>query len=294
MTNKKMAIKRIIIFVVLVLLGEIPIIISYVCEVKMKTENLLYIIVTLLSEYGMLGPAIANILTRVITKEGFHHMYLRVNWKGHGKYYLVAFLFPVLINMVTGTIATLIYGGFYSNEIFSEMSLTAYIAYIFFGIAMGATGLFFLALGEELGWRGYLVPKLQEVMGMPGALILGGIIWGVWHAPSIWLYGLDFGTEHPVLGVAAMCVSCIGMGNILTFITMKTDSIYPAAIGHGIVDIVASLIPALFITTQTATEHAFEIGLIDTLVVFVLGMIPFILLVRSAGKKDSSQEGTVE
>lgn len=288
MTNKKMTIKRIIIYVVLAfLLTGIPIVVAYACGVTMEHPAFELI------SYGMFGPALSSILTRVITREGFQHMYLRVNWKDHGMYYLLAILLPVIICIVDGIVETMIYGGFYSHEIFSELSLTAYIAYIFYGIAIGVTS-FIIALGEELGWRGYLMPKLQEVMGMPGTLVLGGIIWGLWHAPMILLYGLNYGTEHPVLGVLAMCVMCFGMGNILAFITMKSDSIYPAAIAHGVLDMVASLISVLFISAQTATEHVFEIGLLDTLVAFVLGIIPFILLIRSTGKKNHSLGGTVE
>lgn len=210
-----MTIKRILIFVVLsFLLTGISFVIVYAYGVTMDSP------VFALVSYGMFGPALSSILTRIITKEGFHHMYLRVNWKGHRRYYLFAILFPVIICIVNGVIETLIYGGFYSHEIFSEVSLPVYIAYIFYGIAMGAS-CFIIALGEELGWRGYLMPKLQEVMSMPGSLVLGGIIWGLWHAPVIILYGLNYGTEHPVLGPLAMCGMCFGMGTILTFITIK-------------------------------------------------------------------------
>lgn len=286
MTNKKMTVKRIIIYVVFAfLLTWIPIAVMYACGVTREHPAF-----ALLS-YGMFGPALSSILTRVITREGFQHMYLRVNWKGHGMYYLLAILLPVIICILDGIVETMVYGGFYSHEIFSEISLTAYIAYIFYGVAMGATS-FIIALGEELGWRGYLMPRLQKVMSMPESLVLGGIIWGLWHAPVILLYGLNYGTEHPVLSILAMCVMCFGMGNILTVITMKSDSIYPAAIAHGVLDAVASLISVLFITNQTAVEHVFEIGLLDTLVVFILGMIPFILLIRSTGKKDYSPGGT--
>lgn len=288
MKNKKETIKRIIIFVVLAfLLTGIPIVLMYRCGVTMESPA--YALIS----YGMLGPAIANLLTRMITKQGFHDMYLRVNWKGNGKYYLLAVLFPVLLSVVEGIVETLIYGGFHSHEIFSELSMPAYIVYIFYGIAMGATSLF-IVLGEEFGWRGYLLPELRKVMGMSGTLITGGIIWGLWHAPMILLYGLNYGTEHPLISIIAMCGMCFGMGNMLTFITVKSNSIYPAAIAHGVLDMTASLISALFITNQTAVEHAFGIGLLDTLIELILGMIPFVLLVKSAGKKDSHLDGKAE
>lgn len=41
------------------------------------------------------------------------------------------------------------------------------------------------AFGEELGWRGYLLPRLQELLGYWPGLLGHGAIWGLWHAPLI-------------------------------------------------------------------------------------------------------------
>ncbi len=41
------------------------------------------------------------------------------------------------------------------------------------------------ALGEELGWRGYLFPRLLRLGTVP-ALVVSGVVWGVWHAPLLW------------------------------------------------------------------------------------------------------------
>ncbi|MEN6349562.1 MAG: CPBP family intramembrane glutamic endopeptidase [Syntrophomonas sp.] len=42
-------------------------------------------------------------------------------------------------------------------------------------------------LGEELGWRGYLLPKLRMLLSDRAALIVTGLIWGVWHLPCVHL-----------------------------------------------------------------------------------------------------------
>src|SRR5690606_10039592 len=48
----------------------------------------------------------------------------------------------------------------------------------------------FVAFGEELGWRGFLVPALRPLGTWP-ALLISGAIWGLWHAPVI-LLGYNF------------------------------------------------------------------------------------------------------
>ena len=54
----------------------------------------------------------------------------------------------------------------------------------------------FAALGEEGGWRGYMMPKLFKITGRKRALIIGGVICGLWHAPLTCI-GHNFGTDYP-------------------------------------------------------------------------------------------------
>ena len=51
-----------------------------------------------------------------------------------------------------------------------------------------------VAVGEEVGWRGYLTPALTERFGKRKALLLSGVIWGVFHWPIILLSGYEYGT----------------------------------------------------------------------------------------------------
>ncbi|MCX6907076.1 MAG: type II CAAX endopeptidase family protein [Verrucomicrobia bacterium] len=86
------------------------------------------------------------------------------------------------------------------------------------------------ALGEEIGWRGYLLPKLLPLGQWP-ALLLSGALWGLWHAPVI-LLGYNY-PKHPVLGVFAMTAFCVILGILFGWTRLATGSIWPAVIGHG-------------------------------------------------------------
>lgn len=100
------------------------------------------------------------------------------------------------------------------------------------------------AFGEELGWRGYLLPRLLP-LGQGRALLLSGIIWGLWHAPVI-LQGHNY-PGHPYLGVLLMVGFCILLGTILGWLYLRTGSPWAPALGHGAVNAVAGL-PLLFIS----------------------------------------------
>jgi membrane protease YdiL (CAAX protease family) len=85
-------------------------------------------------------------------------------------------------------------------------------------------------LGEELGWRGYLLPRL-EALGQWRALVLSGLCWGLWHMPVI-LLGYNY-PLHPQLGVLLMAVSCTLLGIVLGWTRLATGSLWPAVIGHA-------------------------------------------------------------
>lgn len=64
------------------------------------------------------------------------------------------------------------------------------------------------ALGEELGWRGWLLPKLMPLGPVP-AIPVSGVLWGVWHAPLV-LLGYNDPTAPGWLGVTAMVLVATG------------------------------------------------------------------------------------
>ena len=87
------------------------------------------------------------------------------------------------------------------------------------------------ALGEELGWRGWLLPKLMP-LGAVGAIVVSGVIWGVWHAPLI-LLGYNYPTAPGWLGLVMMTGMCIVVGGIFGWLRLRSDSVWPAALAHG-------------------------------------------------------------
>lgn len=86
------------------------------------------------------------------------------------------------------------------------------------------------ALGEELGWRGWLLPMLRPLGTWP-ALLLSGAIWGLWHAP-VTLLGHNYGLTD-WRGVALMLGACVAWGILFGWSRLRTASIWPAVIGHG-------------------------------------------------------------
>jgi membrane protease YdiL (CAAX protease family) len=87
------------------------------------------------------------------------------------------------------------------------------------------------ALGEELGWRGWLLPRLMPLGTLP-ALLITGVVWGVWHAPLV-LLGYDYPDAPGWLGVTAMVGMCIPIGALLGWLRLRSGSVWPAALAHA-------------------------------------------------------------
>ncbi|MFC4565765.1 CPBP family intramembrane glutamic endopeptidase [Nocardiopsis mangrovi] len=87
------------------------------------------------------------------------------------------------------------------------------------------------ALGEELGWRGWLLPKLMPLGVLP-ALLISGVIWGLWHAPLI-LLGYNYPDAPGWLGLTAMVAMCILVGAVFGWLRLRSGSVWPAALAHA-------------------------------------------------------------
>lgn len=113
------------------------------------------------------------------------------------------------------------------------------------------------AFGEELGWRGFLVPALRRY-GTWTALLLSGALWGLWHAPII-LLGYNFGRAD-VVGVLLMTAGCVAWGVLLGWLRLRSGSMWPAVFAHGAMNASVGL-PLVLHTAGTSPDPAFALAL---------------------------------
>lgn len=108
-----------------------------------------------------------------------------------------------------------------------------------FGLAITAIA----AAGEEIGWRGWLLPRLLP-LGDGWALILSGVIWGLWHAPAI-LLGLNY-EQRNLFGIMMMVVGCVGAGVSIGWLRLASGSLLPCVLAHASLNSFATYQSILF------------------------------------------------
>lgn len=229
---------------------------------------------------AMWGPGIAAIVTTlVIQKKPLRS--LNLNRLGPKRFYLWAWFLPPAL-AILGGLFTLLFGLAKLDLSFSVIREamkaapggSAIPASLVVGIQV-AFALFLapfinviFALGEELGWRGFLLPNLMP-LGQWQAILLSGVAWGIWHAPAV-AQGLNY-PGYPAAGVIMMIVFTVLLGAIFSWLYLNTRSPWVAALAHGSLNATAG-IPVMFL--QPGFNMAFA-GTIATPVAW-LGMALFI------------------
>lgn len=147
----------------------------------------------------------------------------------------------------------------------------------------------FFALGEEAGWRGYMMPCLKERFGLLNGRLLGGVIWGVWHWPIMLLTGYEYGTSYlgaPVLGAIGMVCGLLCPQHPAGLVLKKTGCIWVPAVAHGAFNAIASIAQVL---TYPADAYYNVLG---PMPIGLIGMLPMLCSRRThpaaneAGRKE--------
>lgn len=89
-----------------------------------------------------------------------------------------------------------------------------------------------VVLWEEIGFRGYLQPKLMG-LGTKQAIVLTGFLHGVWHLPIILLTPFYIDLGNPFLTIPIFLLLLTASGVMTGYLRLETDSIWPGTILHG-------------------------------------------------------------
>ena len=171
------------------------------------------------------APALAALLTKLVMQRNLRGLQFGLpTWH----WLPTAYLFPIVISGIPFILYWLAAGGLGGGEqpVWVQFALAA--GPIFLTAAI-------FALGEEIGWRGFLVPELAKTFSFAKVALITGLIWAVWHWPLVFLStdvtGLNL--VSPFFALPVFTIILTAAGTVLAWVTLQSKSVWPAVVLHG-------------------------------------------------------------
>jgi membrane protease YdiL (CAAX protease family) len=168
-------------------------------------------------------PGVSALITRLV----FQHNVRGEGWRwgrDTTRWAALAYLLPL-------GYATVAYGLVWLTGL-GHVDLSRFRYSVLFFLVVGGLQSLLSATGEELGWRGFLVPTLARTMSFKRTALVSGAIWAAWHVPLIVFADYNGGTPtwYSVMCFAVMVVS---LGFPFAWLRLRSGSVWPAAILHA-------------------------------------------------------------
>jgi len=168
----------------------------------------------------MWSPGVSAIITSLIFQKSIRP----IGWKwGKTRYQVLSIFLPIVYAVVSYSVIWLVGWG----RINKDFSID-FVQFLTIGIFLSLL----FALGEEIGWRGYLVPRLSKVTGFTSTCLISGVIWSVWHFPLIIFSGYHGGTSV-LYSLICFTIMVTGISFAYAWIRLISGSVWTGMFLHA-------------------------------------------------------------
>lgn len=229
----------------------------------------------------MLAVGVATVLTCLVRKRSL----ATLGWSwGSWKYQWLSYVLPLAMAGVAYLIIWVAgWGGWYNSEFVIQQMQDYNLSnwndsgIIAFHFLLTATYSFVLllpsVLGEEIGWRGFLVPELAKFMSFTNVALTSGLVWSVWHWPM--MFKGFYGNDVTPLYYQLLCFTLliVSWAVIMAYLRFKTNSLWTAVTFHmsGNVFLQKGFAP-LTLENDGSAWYVDEFGAVPALVAFVIAI----------------------
>jgi len=218
----------------------------------------------------MWSPALGAFLTSLIIKRPISAM----AWKwGASSYQLWSYLVPLFYSLAAYLIIwTVGWGKFYDHEFVREIAESfgleklpqgfVIALYILLTASISMVRSMSTALGEEIGWRGFLAPEMYKLLGYTKTAFIVGCIWALWHLPI--LLFADYNSGTPAwYGFSCFSILVISGSFIFTWFRLKSGSLWTAVILHASHNLfIQAIFTPLTLTSEKTKYFYDEFGIV--------------------------------
>ncbi len=233
---------------------------------------------------GTVTPALAAALVYVLLEKQspFSQEVRHPIWGTRPALILVGIVLVLALQAVVFAITVVVVPGSFSPAIFQQQIAHSHLrglptaAVVAVGVLSLTVGTMIAAvpcLGEEIGWRGFLYPRIESLAGYTGAVVIGGIIWSFWHSPEF--YFLKNFNEYALpwwSGCTYFSLFTIPGGIVFYWLYRRSGSILAPTFAHAALDQSVNLM-GLFLTHSKMTARITTLGGAITMIVWWLAAI---------------------
>jgi len=169
----------------------------------------------------MLAPGLAAVITYLI----FEHSLRPIGWRpGKIVYLLLGLVIPFLYCLIEYGFVWLSGRDSYNGQFPPNFAV--------FLVTMLLNGTL-SALLEEVGWRGFLVPKMIKLTSFTKTSIITGLVWAIWHYPLIIFSNVRLGNTPLLYSLACFTIFCVGLSFAAAWLRLKSGSVWASSLLHG-------------------------------------------------------------
>jgi len=211
------------------------------------------------------APLLVSVMMRFVTRD-WSDLGIKPAFGKNVLWYVISFVaLPALM------VLTLLIGALFSVSSISEFSMGQFLQ-----TALTALPIFFIfAIFEEVGWRGYLAPKLDSLgINRFTASAIVAIVWATWHIPYIreltWVYS----SEDLITFIPRFYLVCFALSLVYGEIRGITGTFWPAVLMHAVSNSFGHPLAAEYVTFAADKEYLGSIsnGLFIIVFVVILGV----------------------
>src|SRR5215207_5297554 len=209
----------------------------------------------------------ALIMLLVVTREG----YSREGWKSLGLHRLglsvwwIAFGATLLITVAASAI---VWATPLASFVMPESGIVNVVINFLMSAAIAALT---FSLGEEIGMRGYLQPRLMS-LGRTRALLVVGLVWATWHMPLYYFMAKVFPVGNVLLFLPLFYATIVAASFFFGYMRIYTGSIWPASIAHAVHNAAWESLAAFTVTSSPVLVNFYLVGDYGMLIVIGVAM----------------------
>lgn len=190
--------------------------------------------------YGLMWcPGISALITCRLRGISFSEL----GWRWNTRYVLISYFIPIIYGLIAYLAVWTSGFGKFPNDDFVKAVASAFgwksfppflviVLYVLLKGTIGMASSMSSALGEEIGWRGFLAPQLAKVTTFTKTALIGGIIWSLWHYPLLLFADYNSGTP-PWFALTCFTVMVVAISFPLAWLRLKSGSVWTGAVIHA-------------------------------------------------------------